>query len=383
MQPRSMAMIAALLPFAPLATAQVPEATKAVTESGASAVRTQRDADAVEDLQKILLEVLKLDGPRGVGSGSPEHEALRDLAVELAGSKVFVDEIKRAAKPWMSREDFMAELAAGAYQAGYAGIVVLQKEDVEFVLRMNLRLMSGMGSRECARAAEFFQLHEGEASGQERLTPADFARVLAITRTVYLAGLAKQPGAPMPPAGSVAEARIDALHSVPENERGIATAFATDARKLDDAETCRAALAYRKAAVTLEGDAGDALRRSIVVEGIRKAMVARANASVPVTGSYAPGPAGLRYPDMARRAKIQGQMLVRIWIDDQGSVTDARVMERKFTQPSITRNGTVITVADLFDPPTLAHFCAAKFTPMTKVGNAVPFVGEVWVSFTY
>ena len=67
------------------------------------------------------------------------------------------------------------------------------------------------------------------------------------------------------------------------------------------------------------------------------------------------------YPEIARRAGIEGRVIVKVWVDKNGRVKEALVQRSD---------------NDLFDAPALAAVRRWKFEPAIQAGNPV----DVWVS---
>jgi hypothetical protein len=359
-----MAVVAAMLLFPALASAQ---------DDGAR-------GKAVDDVAGLFPDGLILGGPglRPPPPGTPGYEATREFIASLVASKAFTDAMSAIAKdnPKIRREAYAAKLAVQAYDAVSAGVVLLPPSDIEFLLHNDLRIMTVMNRQRCARAAATLQLYDAGGAWVDA-----FPRTLAITRTAYLGGLASGAGPPLPTSEQVSEARLAALDLVAGEQRDVAAAWAGNGRTLTDEETCSAALAYRTAVLALPGAPGEALRRHTVVEGVRRAMASRYHLARARTTVNDDWQKERIYPEVALQDNIEGTVVVRVGIDEKGSATDVRVIERKFNKPSIVRGGAVVTVADIFDPVAIAHARAMKYDVKREADKAVKWVGEFTVTW--
>lgn len=82
------------------------------------------------------------------------------------------------------------------------------------------------------------------------------------------------------------------------------------------------------------------------------------------------------YPPAARRAGVEGSMLVRVRIDASGQAKEARVFRRWFNAREIPDPAGTKSTAEVFDEIGVSHAMNSTYAPATRAGVAV----ESWVN---
>lgn len=82
------------------------------------------------------------------------------------------------------------------------------------------------------------------------------------------------------------------------------------------------------------------------------------------------------YPTAARRAGVEGSMLVRVRIDASGQAKEARVTRRWFNSRDIPGPAGTKSTAEVFDEIGVSHAMNSTYVPATRGGVAV----ESWVN---
>lgn len=78
----------------------------------------------------------------------------------------------------------------------------------------------------------------------------------------------------------------------------------------------------------------------------------------------------LVYPREAALARVEGTVFARLLLDETGQVRRVVIVRRDFKVGGIPdANGNIKTIADLFDPPTIAFLMNSRYTPMMKDGK--------------
>jgi hypothetical protein len=217
----------------------------------------------------------------------------------------------------------------------------------------------------------------------------DIRKYLGIVQRSFLAVLGNKVPRPMPTDDRVQAAMARAVLLLPQKDRDRYVAL-TGELPTSIEDQCELTRIYTAAVMGAQGEDGRVLRRAYFVQNARAFFegsagmpgAGRSTTNAPPDGRFEPGTVKLEYPRLAARAGLEGDMRVKIRVDENGFATRVEVIQRKFNKPSAPlSDGTAMTVEELFDPIVTVYYRAGRFQQRFENGKPAAYSVEVPLSW--
>jgi hypothetical protein len=376
---------------------------------------TNGAASAVRRAAGALLAVSALaTGHQALGA-APTRQQLEEAAVRQAlhedetssmldafamafedGAKTRIDflralladaEVARRSAQWLSTVPDPAALPAYWTRHYLATMAVavrhLDDAEIDFIFG---RFIAPAAAFEETRCARLFHRDTpiAEVPAALGLTRADVAEFYRIVGRVYRAASSDRPVPPSRDAEALQAALRDVARHMPPSTREAFVDGSSPARPGSrEVQGCLLMRAVALALKDVPGESGRLARRDLVATLMRPAPGPGADRAPPdvrgaASARFQPGVVALEYPAAAARAGVEGQMMLKIWVDAEGRATRLQTI-RHSLRPAEARlaDGTTVPSEQLFEPILSSFYKAGRFTPHVKDGVAQGYVVEV------
>lgn len=289
----------------------------------------------------------------------------------------------RGASPQSELEDRWREHLA---QIVWKGLLLVSDDDIAFMLRVEADVVKRLPEDTCAAYARG-RLTRTRAGAAGMYPPDDATRYLSILHRAYVRALGSEAPQPEPSKASLDRAMTAVLRDVSFWQRPLLEDFLQGDTTLSDHEVCTAARAYFSLIAGGTSDEASQLRRAAVLSrpsAVAKRELAENLSSVPQGNpgfAFEPGGSRLQYPPAALAADVQGHVIARVSVDENGRATRVDIVERAFNKPSVAMpDGSVRSLSELFDAPTIAYIMGGRF--VRRGGTKQAYVAQLPIVWT-
>lgn len=344
------------------------------------------------DIQRGVIEYLKQQEVSASRlSGMPVPDTDKDLLVEQFVRLFQEQSVQQFTQEWLranegaAGDDLYARWLLQYIRMVSGGLLHWTDEDVAFALRSSLNA-GATDEAECIRisSADVKLKDLGPDISRE-----DVRKYLSIVQRTFLAVLDNKVPRPMPTDERVQAALARAVLLLPQKDKDRYVVLTGDPPTSIEGQ-CELTRIYTTAVLAAQGDDGRVLRRAYFVQNARAFFEgapgmpggSRSNTNMQPDGRFEPGTVRLEYPRLAAKAGLEGDMRVKIRVDESGFATRVEVVERKFNKPSAAlSDGTVMTVEELFDPVVTVYYRSGRFQQRFENGKPAAYSVEVPLSW--
>lgn len=327
----------------------------------------------------------------GLAPLPPAKDAAAEYLADLFQDEGFI----AVTRAWLDRTQ--ATSSDGVYRewARYyeetisAGVALLDDEDLATLTRsVLLRWLDGSGQT-CARLMAATRVEQ--LDGLRPYTEAELSGYFRILKRAYVGALANEKPRPSATEEQLARGGLEMLIAVPQEQRGRLIGLVSgNFPEVITPEICADLQAMVKAIDKVPGEDGAALRREFNLSVVRgafdtdppKRRVASEVSGTSANGMFEPGPIQLHYPPTAAKAGVEGEIVVRIWVDGQGYAQRVKTMKHDFKPAVVTlEDGTDVPSQELFEPLVIAYYQSGRFQRRFKDGQPRPYTAEIPMSW--